>query len=267
VSNEAITWALTRPIKHSTAKFVLVVLANCADNDSWLAWPSVAHLSESTGQDRKTVIENLRRLQELGFISDSGMRKGSTGQVPVYKLNSTETGTVKESQKRNSTETGTVPKFLSNSTEIPYKESRFSAQTVPKTGHGTIKETSKETSGKPNKKEKSGPDGFDPIAFLLNATVDEQTARDWLQHRKAKKASFALTVLNDRVKQAALAGIPLVDALAMEVSRGWQGFEASWLQPKQARASPSGLGKAGQATAAAAQRLLERARLENEQTN
>jgi len=44
-------------------------------------------------------------------------------------------------------------------------------------------------------------------------------------------------VLDARMAQARLAGLSLCDALRTEVSRGWQGFEASWLQ-KQARASP-----------------------------
>jgi hypothetical protein len=78
---------------------------------------------------------------------------------------------------------------------------------------------------------------------LLKAGVDEQTATDWLQHRKKKKASFSVTVMNDRAKQAGIAGISLSDALAMEVSRGWQGFDATWILPKQTRGafnSPTG---------------------------
>lgn len=155
MSNEAINWALTQPIKHSTAKFVLVVMANCADGETWEAWPSVAHLAESTGQDRKTVLENIKRLLAMGYIADSGMRKGSTKQVIVYRLNSPEIGATQESQKRNSTVSGTVPNFPGNSPVFPHEESRNSSETVPKTGHGTqrnhqgtVKEPKKEVQAK-----------------------------------------------------------------------------------------------------------------------
>lgn len=89
MSVEAITWALSLEIKHSTSKFVLVALANCANGDlggDLIAWPSHAYLSKTTGQDRKTVWTNLKRLTQLGLISDTGQREGGTKQVIVYRL-------------------------------------------------------------------------------------------------------------------------------------------------------------------------------------
>ncbi len=132
MSVEAITWALKLPIKHSSAKFVLTVLANCASGDKWLAYPSVAYLAEATGQDRKTVLANLVRLRELGFIEDSGRRMGDTKQVIVYRLLAGQQAETvpktEQSQKRNSTENGTVPKSHGKSPVFPSKQSRFSAK-------------------------------------------------------------------------------------------------------------------------------------------
>jgi hypothetical protein len=247
MSNEAINWALSTPIKHSTAKFVLVVMANCADQDR-IAWPSVAHLTESTGQDRKTVLENIKRLVVMGYIEDTGKRKGITKQVIVYRLKDTENGTVndadsskategKQAQKRNHSENGTVPKFPANSTVFPAEQSQISAETGPKTGHGTIKEPSSESSGKQKKREQSAPKETTSFDVLLESGVDESTAKDWLKHRKAKRASDSRSVIDDRIEQAGIAGITLTQALRMEMSRGWQGFNAAWLQ-NQARASP-----------------------------
>lgn len=147
MSVEALSWALRQPVQHSSAKFVLVVLADCADKLNGTAWPSMSHLCEATSQDRKTVIANIARLKEAGYIEDSGERKGSTKQVVVYRLKSPENGTVKESRKRNSPKSGTVPETDNNSTVFPAKESRFSVETVPKTGHGTVMEPSMEPSG------------------------------------------------------------------------------------------------------------------------
>lgn len=130
MSVEAITWALRQPITHSSAKFVLVVLANCASAEKAQAWPSVAYLSTATGQDRKTVMNNLQRLQEWGLIEDTGKRVGDTKQIVVYKLIcgpdlfATPAETVPktgQSQKRDSTENGTVPLSTGNSTVFPAK--------------------------------------------------------------------------------------------------------------------------------------------------
>src|SRR5690554_5205943 len=140
MSIEAIRWAFAQQVSHSSAKFVLVALADYAGPD-WQAYPSVAEIARATGQDRKTVLANIRRLSDCGLISDTGSRKGATGQVVIYRLNGTENGTVKESQKRNSTESGTVPNLDGKSPVFPCKESRFSAKESQKrdtTESGTV---------------------------------------------------------------------------------------------------------------------------------
>jgi hypothetical protein len=115
LSIDAISWAFKQEIKPSSLKFVLVALADNATADG-MAWPSIKALCEKTSQDRKTVIASLDKLEEMGIISDSGKRTGATGQVKVYRFNSTENGTVpKTEQYRISHET--VPFFRGNSTE------------------------------------------------------------------------------------------------------------------------------------------------------
>jgi hypothetical protein len=117
-------WAFNQHIKPSSVKFVLVSLGDNAQHDG-LAWPSIAALSQKTGQDRKTVIAALDKLELMGYLADSGRRTGKTGQVKVYKFNFTrtkdaESGTVpKTEQFQNSQET--VPKSPDNSTVFPAK--------------------------------------------------------------------------------------------------------------------------------------------------
>lgn len=124
MSVEAITWALRQPITHSSAKFVLVVLANCASADTGVAFPSTAYLASATGQDRKTVVANLARLIEWGLIEDTGRRAGTTKQIVVYRVLSGPDLFEECAQKRNSSENGTVPKTNGNSTVFPQKESQ-----------------------------------------------------------------------------------------------------------------------------------------------
>lgn len=122
MSVEAITWALRQPIQHSSAKFVLVVLANCASAENAHAFPSVAYLSAATGQDRKTVTTNLQRLQEWGLIEDTTKRVGATKQIIVYRLICGPDLFQPGEEKRNSSENGTVPKTEGKTPVFPLKD-------------------------------------------------------------------------------------------------------------------------------------------------
>jgi hypothetical protein len=128
VSVEAITWALKQPIKSSPAKFVLVALANCASGDTFVAYPSIAYLADTTAQDRKTVINNIRKLLGWGLIEDTGARVGTTKQIPVYRLRGPDLlasiPKPGQFQKRNGSENGTVPNPPRNSTVLPPKQSQ-----------------------------------------------------------------------------------------------------------------------------------------------
>lgn len=131
MSHQAVSWALKQPVSHSPAKFILVVLAHHVNAAArpWQAFASVTLLAQETGQNRKTVLENLKRLVDFGYLADSGERVGATGRIPVWNLteaqNGTKTGTIEQSQNRdhstvpdsgplNGTETGTI---TSNSPE------------------------------------------------------------------------------------------------------------------------------------------------------
>lgn len=221
MSVEAITWALKEPVNHSSAKFVLVVLANCSSSESFEAYPSVKHISDATGQDRKTVLANLKRLIESGYISDTGKRVGQTGQVIVYQLNSTKKGAVKEYQKRNSTENGTVPNFQPNSTVFPVKESQISRETVPKTGHGTVNEPSIEPSMNHKKK-----DGVIQTNLALPDWLSKSDWDDFVQFRislKKKMSDFAERLMVKNLIKIAKAHTPEIALEQMHTSMrsGW----------------------------------------------
>lgn len=118
MSVSALTWAFSLDIKPSSAKFVLVALADVANQDG-LAFPSVANLADRTSQDRKTVIVALGRLEEIGVIIDTGRRVGRTGQVKVYRLQD------KSTKNGINTEIGTVPETEANDTVFPGKSPVF----------------------------------------------------------------------------------------------------------------------------------------------
>lgn len=239
MSVEAITLALTAPVARSSAKFVLVAMANCANADM-TCWPSTQYLSEATAQDRKTVLENVKRLKEEGFIVDTGERRGQTKQVIVYRLNMPENGTVKQARKRNSSEKGTVPKTDAKSTEIPHEESRFSAETVPKTGHGTVNEPSIEPSG--NRQKKAKDPATVEVSELLQAGFDEQTALDFIAHKAKLKAPLTARAWKDHLREAGKAGWTPMDAAEKVMAKSWKGFEASYVKD-ETKGRGGGVGK------------------------
>lgn len=105
------------------------VFSNCVHAENWLAWPSIGYIEERTELDRKTILAAIKWMVEHGYLTDTGDRKGATGQVKVYRFEATPnnpvSGTVKEQyQKRNSTKNGTVPETPSNSTVFDLKESQ-----------------------------------------------------------------------------------------------------------------------------------------------
>lgn len=90
MSHEAVTWALKKaPMlltekgkPDTTARHVLVVLAECAHADGSEARPSIMSIQHRTGYDRRTVQRALRRLQGAGLI----IAEGSKYDCTIYRL-------------------------------------------------------------------------------------------------------------------------------------------------------------------------------------
>lgn len=240
MSVELISWAFKQPIAHSSAKFVLVVMADAANNEGCCAFVSVAYIAEASGQDRKTVLANMRRLQDLGYISDTGKRIGKTGQVIVYRLNKglndTENGTFKESQNRNSTENGTVPVLDGNSTVFPAKESRFSREESQK--RDTEPFLTDKSNRKSNRKEAPA------VAVDLPDWLPVDVWTDWVEHRKSirkpmtqKAAELSIGQLADLRAQGFAPKAVIENAIVC----GWQGLYAPKVQ-QQRGGQPNGQG-------------------------
>jgi pyocin large subunit-like protein len=78
-------WAKKARTGRSSAKSVLTWLADMCSADL-TTYPSIAALAEATELDKKTVQASLRYLMDMGFIQDTGERRGRTKQIPVYRL-------------------------------------------------------------------------------------------------------------------------------------------------------------------------------------
>lgn len=150
MSLDATTWARHQKVGKGPAKSVLMALADYA-NENFVSYPSVETLVAWTEQDRKTVMANLDRLKEGGWITDTGERTGRTRQVVVYVINVARGVEVKigprelltgpnseQFQNRNSSENGTVPNSTANRPNFDRKQSQKPPETVPNLGHRTV---------------------------------------------------------------------------------------------------------------------------------
>jgi hypothetical protein len=70
---------------------------------------------------------------------------------------------------------------------------------------------------------------FAAAQYLSGLGVDEKVIRDWMAHRKAKKAVITETVIAGLDREAKRAGISLEAAMRESCVRGWVGFKAEWV--------------------------------------
>lgn len=206
-------------------KMVLLALCDNA-NDQGECFPSVPMLATKCSMGERTVQQHIADMEVLGIVT----REMRNGRSTIYHID----------PRKFCAPAETAPPQISHPTpaESAPPPPQISHHTPADFAPITTNEPSIEPSGNRHKRAKAAPDGFDPLAALLQAGVGEQIAKDWLQLRKKKRADVSLTVLQEHVKQAGIAGLSLEDALRMSCLRGWQGFDASFLKPAQARASP-----------------------------
>lgn len=98
----ALAWASKQRPGRAPDKLVLIALADRHNEESGLAYPSIAWLCEFSDLNRKTVIASLQRLEALGLIADSGQRVGKSRQIKAYALHLETVPKAEQSRKRNS---------------------------------------------------------------------------------------------------------------------------------------------------------------------
>jgi hypothetical protein len=203
----------------SSQKLVILSLADRADSNNF-CFPSIARLTKDTCLNRKTVLEAIRILQELGYIE---IEKG-LGKVNKYILNL-------ENPVPELTpvpETEPVPKtVLLPVPETALPSPKNGSTTSPKNGTLTYQDNLStnlpvESNIYKNLDFSSWP-----------SFPDKQILDDWFKMRKRLKADVTQTVVNRVGKQLKLcvdAGYLIDDCIGEAVERNWKGFKLEWMQ-------------------------------------
>ena len=80
---------------------------------------------------------------------------------------------------------------------------------------------------------------FDFKNSLIGIGVSPEVADDWMQVRKAKRASNTETAFKRLVSEIEKSGLSANECITIAVSRSWQGFQADWVANQQ-RQRPTG---------------------------
>lgn len=129
MSAKATFWAWHQNIKPASAKLVLLCLSDCHNGDNGQCNPSVQYIAKMTGLDRKTVMNGIASLEQMGAIE-------------VFKQSGFSTNySIATSTEIGSTETGTGTE--NGSTNIPPKQYRKRDQGSTENGTRTYKESKK----------------------------------------------------------------------------------------------------------------------------
>lgn len=207
-------WPLQMP---PTAKAVLISLADNA-SDQGVCWPSIPTIAERTCFSERAVQNAIKWLESVSIVTADR----SNGRHTSYLI--TPAAYAPAQDVRGA---GDAP--------APPQQVRQPPQEIPKPPQEVPS----------NRKEPSRTVKATISTVCKPESVSEQTWKDWLSHRKSKKAAITDTALAGIQREAAKAGWSMEEALAECCLRGWVGFNAEWVARRGAAqpAQPVGNGR------------------------
>ena len=125
---------LSKTTKRSAKRLVLLALADRANKEN-TCFPSIARVVKDTGMDRKTVMNTINDLIQLGLVLDTGDRKGGTNQVRVLNINVDKQESYPQEGKESSNKQcgiskETVVNLPINGVEFPSNGGKFGTQNL-----------------------------------------------------------------------------------------------------------------------------------------
>lgn len=201
---------------------VLGVLFSFREKNTNVVWPSRQKIADRCGMNPCDVSTATTALERLGWLSKDG--KGGHSKATRYTITAPSLLDDGETVADSTTvvDSATV---ADSTTRLPVADST--------TGKEHTSEQTTTTRSKPNSPK------FDARTHLLDIGVSAELISDWLALRKAKKAPVTKIAMAGIEREASKAGITIADALRLCCERGWQGFNAEWVQSKPATALQS----------------------------
>lgn len=194
-------------------KLVLIKLADNA-SDSGECWPSHQHIAEQCEISRRSVINHINKLEEMGLLRKEYRTKNNEKQSNLYQL------TLDQAIDVAGGSAGDSLPSEGNSPGGSAGDSLPSARDAQGGGAGDAHRTShsSEPVNEPLK----------PKDRLIASGVDKQVLEDFLAVRKAKRLPLTHTAIDGLEREARKASLEVKDAIRFCAEKGWGGFNANW---------------------------------------
>ena len=272
MSFPALSWAVRQRLP-STQKLVLLMLAERHNKDSGQCNPSLELLAEDCGLSRRSVIDQIAKLQAAGYLTVRHRANGGVRMPSQYILHlgfgtPEQVKTVGEDpyllpeKVVNDVHHGgecAAPGWCNSCTTVVNVLHQGGEPVAHKPGIEPVNEPGIEPVGvsasapttppakpAPAAKLKTEPKPAKPAGIAQPDGVCPQVWADFLQIRKAKRSPLTATALAGIEREAAKAGIGLQQALEVCCESGWAGFKADWFaNQRTANAPAQGRGQIG----------------------
>jgi len=250
-------------VRGSTLRLVLLAYAERAD-EFHCAYPSQKRLAVDTLLDRKTIILAIQALQKLGFMRDTGARKGRTNSTPIYQLSILEDGeAVPIPEHLSGPNNGTGPNTGTT------KQSQYSHGSSPNTG--TCKQSQywdqesisinqsfeplSRDNGVNNNQEPKHFDDLDYVPHPCPPWLDVDAWKDWAKYCIEKRRPLAFSQM--KIHLALLEQHPTKqrEIISQAIGGGWTD-----LRPLKAEKTPHSRAQTKDEAMAMLHEKMERAR-------
>lgn len=249
MSFEAFAWAARQRVT-STQKLVLLMLAERHNKDTGQCRPSHDTLADDCGLTRRSVIDQIGRLADAGYITVLARANGNVKLPNQYLLNFHFGVQAKPKAPDHD------PYLVVNDVHHPSEPgSPGVVNDVPEVVND-VHQGSERRAHEPgiqpgiepkSRKKRASAPAAQPAELDFSSwpsPPSPQVLGDWLHLRRQRRAPVTPTVLasfGTELHLAAQMGFSVDDCLTKCCNRNWQGFEAAWL----ARDTPTNHRNAG----------------------
>lgn len=186
-------------------KLVLLKLADNA-NDDGICFPSYQYIADKCEMTRRSAISHIEYLIKMGLVSKKE-RKNKDGSISNLYFLHLEQGSENFALGGENISLGSENFALGGGENIS-----------PRTSHSL----------EPVNEPKKTTQKSESEILLEQFGISGQLAKDFITHRKAKKAPITETVMNGFLREANKAELSVAESVAISIERNWQGFKATW---------------------------------------
>lgn len=197
--------AMNCKVGNPARKLVLLKLADNA-NDDGICFPSYQYIADKCEMTRRSAINHIEYLIKMGLVSKKE-RKNKDGSISNLYFLHLEQGSENFALGSENISLGSENFALGGSENIS-----------PITSHSL----------EPVNEPKKTTQKSESEMLLERFGITGQLAKDFITHRKAKKAPITETAMNGFLREANKVRLSVAESVAISIERNWQGFKATW---------------------------------------